>query len=38
MDCRGAVGRGAGFVGGVFRFGNEHFGAAYYLYGSLFSY
>ena len=26
LDCRGAVG-----MGGVFRFGNKHFGAAYHL-------
>ena len=31
-DCRGAVGRGSGVCGGVFRFENELFGAAYHLH------
>ena len=32
LDCRGAVGRGSGVCGGVFRFENELFGAAYHLH------
>lgn len=32
LDCRGAVGMGSVFCGGVFGFGNELFGAAYHLH------
>ena len=31
LDCWDVVGRGSGVCRGVFRFGNELFGAAYYL-------